>query len=241
MSLKLSCHLKLKQAYFLLISFYLFSNLHAQAPQFTILGGVNMSKLHYKDISIFNDNRIIIFYPHFGIVKDVKIGENLFLESGIMHYTKGYQLRFPGVREVYSYNFLEIPLHIMHKVKVEKVDYFLSCGLYLAYLHTGNLRVINVYNGDILQRINFTASNFDLSSRLDYGFNIVTGFAYKKIQGRVNFGYGLEFMFNENRNKGINMMDPSHMALSVTLGYQVFDKVNQSATKVTPSPSPQTE
>jgi len=235
MILKLSCHLKL--ACFLFTIPFLFSKLNAQSPEYTILGGVNMSKLHYKDISILNDNRIIIFYPHFGIVKDVKIGENLFLESGIMHYTKGFQIRFPGFREIYSYNFLEIPLHIKHQAKVGDVHYFMSSGLYLAYLHTGNKRVVNIFNGDILQRINFTSSNFDLSSRLDYGFNIIAGFAYKKIQGRLNFGYGLEFMFNENRNKGKDMMDPSHMALSVTLGYQVFKNVKPTVKKGKPSPS----
>lgn len=227
-----------------------------------ILGGGHRSDIIEKNnIPNWNDLKQR-FSPrtaaHFGFSADIPMADksNFYFQPGVIYYGKGRNseygqdstvvfVRPPRPDSIVStyylanqqqhFNYLEIPLHFVYKMKLGKnVKFMIGAGPYFSFFYNGYDRTENIVVG-----VSYNEDNKDdlpvgkgagKYTTVDVGASALAGFEFGRVFLTANYTRGLTNFYTPSDYEAT---DYKHQVMGVTLGVYL-GKVGQKPVKSKP-------
>jgi len=123
---------------------------------------------------------------HIGVVSEVPLAGNLFLQPGVLYSTKGSKYSIAGVDMSISPSFLEIPVNGLYKFDLGPAKLLMFAGPYFAFGIGGSYEM-PTESGDISYG---SGEDNDMKS-FDLGLNFGAGAEVNNLQITVQYGLGL--------------------------------------------------
>ncbi|MET3980428.1 hypothetical protein ABIB62_003029 [Mucilaginibacter sp. UYP25] len=221
----------MKKAIFLVSLMAATYTLSAQSVKFGIRGGLNLATVDRGSIPEGNETNNLAAFNG-GLFANIRLG-NWAVEPGLFYSLKGFKANYETTRNVnggstenvsfggtIKYNYLELPVNILYNVKLTPGKVFFGGGPYAGYLMSANAKSTSTVGGvkQPDQTFNYTiGNNVDDLKRMDYGVNILAGFAFNNgFQLSAGYGYGLT-----NIAPGQNDNKIKNRVFNVSVGYSL--------------------
>jgi len=185
-----------------------------QRISFGIRAGLNVSKLsgfkwEDRDSPFYDEwsskNRI---GGHFGVVANVPIAQNFYVQPGLYFTAKGSKLEceFHGSywkdEEKYEATpyYLEIPVLASYRIPLsDDIKIHINAGPYIAYGLGGKLKELDSDDNDDI------FGSDGIANRFDFGLNVGAGVSFKKIYAGLGYEFGLLNLGKEIENYEYSM------------------------------------
>ncbi len=179
---------------------------NANAQMIGIKAGLSLSNAQYEytSTSISTSNLIGV---QVGLIGEVPISNEIFLNSGVLFSQKGTKMSLLGVEVKFPINYLEIPFNLAYKYDMGTAKLFAQAGPYLGVGLSAKMK-----GGGEEETIDF-GSDIDQMKKIDIGVNFGGGLEIKKIQLGINYGLGLTNLSNDPDE----LMKNGVLSLSVAL------------------------
>ncbi|HOW09442.1 MAG TPA: porin family protein [Bacteroidales bacterium] len=167
-----------------------FALINANAQRLGIKAGVSLAKgtYDYTEASLSTEN---LTGFHAGLIGEVPLSDNVFINSGALFSMKGTKLNVMGMSVDFSVNYVEIPLNLAYKYDLGAVKLFGQAGPYAGVGISAKMK-----SGGEEETFEF-GSDSDQIKRIDYGVNFGAGVEIKKLIVGVGYGLGLANMSND--------------------------------------------
>jgi len=162
----------------------------ANAQKIGIKAGLSLANAQYEytESSISTSNLIGV---QVGLIGEMPISNEIYLNSGILFSQKGTKLSILGVEVDFPINYLEIPLNLAYKYDLGSAKIFAQAGPSLGYGLSAKMK-----GGGDEETIDF-GTETDQMKRLDFGVNFAAGLEIKVVQFGINYGLGLTNLSND--------------------------------------------
>jgi len=160
---------------------------------FGIKAGLNLATMSYKDGSLSYDPTAIAGI-NVGLISEIAIQENLFLQPGILFSTKGSQYTISSYTTTITTSNIEVPINLMYKHDLGSLKLLGFAGPYLGLAVGGKTK-----SDGISQDISFSGENRDMNS-FDFGLNIGAGIEVSNFQISAQYGFGLANLANTSNS-----------------------------------------
>ncbi|MDD4993034.1 MAG: porin family protein [Paludibacter sp.] len=151
--------------------------------------GLNLST--YMESQNGSGNQILLTGYNVGLISEITLKNNLFLQPGILFSTKGSNFNIADVSDQYITRNIEIPVNVLYKYNVQSVKLFGFAGPYIGLVVDGKGRTDNT----TYYPIDFSSENRSMNS-LDYGLNFGLGVEVSHFQISAQFGLGLANLYH---------------------------------------------
>lgn len=116
---------------------------------------------------------------HAGIVAQVGITENFFIQPELLYSLQGVAGKLEGEKDNLNLNFIQLPIYAGYKVNAgTNLNVIFGVGPYFAYGISGTEDVFDVFN------------------RFDFGLGAIAGIEYSKVQITVGYDFGVTDFVN---------------------------------------------
>ncbi len=163
---------------------FLFSNVQAQIKVGPKVG-LNLSTAKLSGMGISMNEKTLIGF-NVGILFELPISGNLFLQPAISYSTKGSKYSVLSQEYKVSPSYIDIPVNVVYKFDLGVAKLLLNAGPYAAYGIAGTFD----FGGDPVDIVFGNKETDDLKP-LDFGLNIGAGVEISNIIVSVNYGLGL--------------------------------------------------
>jgi hypothetical protein len=164
--------------------------LSTNAQRLGVKAGLSLAKANYEYTGTSISTSNLVGFQG-GLIGEIPISDDLFLNSGVLFSQKGTKFSLLGVNVKFSINSLEIPLNVAYKYDMGSLKLFGQIGPYLGVgLSTG------MKGGGEVETIDF-GSEIDQMKRVDIGANFGGGIEINKVQLGISYGLGLTNLSND--------------------------------------------
>ncbi len=171
---------------------------------FGITAGASLANTHFKaeGISISADNKVGLTA---GFIADIPFTENFSFQPALNYVQKGYKVEVAdeNYKDKLTLHYVEIPLNILFKPQMQKVQFFVGAGPSIALALSGKEKEED--NGSIetyKYKFGNNPDEHDMK-RLDFGANFITGIETKSgFLVAVNYNLGLSNVAPGNSDDG---------------------------------------
>lgn len=167
-----------------IIFMFAVTNMQAQI-KFGPKVGLNLSTMTFKSSGLSFDPKTLVGF-NVGVISEISLTDNLFLQPGISYSAKGSKYTIFGEEATISPGFIEIPVNVAYKFDLGTAKLFLSAGPYVAYGIGGKIK-----SGGESNDIVFGTKESDDLRALDFGLNVGAGVEIANILLSANYGFGL--------------------------------------------------
>ena len=189
----------------LLICFLSIISLSVNAQRLGIKAGISLAKANYEYTGTSISTSNLVGFQG-GLIGEIPISEDLFLNSGVLFIQKGTKFSLMGLNVKFPINSIEIPLNLAYKYDMGGLKLFGQIGPYLGVGLSAKME-----GGGELETIDF-GSEIDQMKRIDIGANFGGGIEINKVQLGISYGLGLTNLSNDSDESLKNG------ALSISLG-----------------------
>jgi hypothetical protein len=154
-----------------------------------------------------------------GLFADVSLSNNLSFQPALNFVQKGFKVEQDDVKDIVSYNYLELPLNIVYRTQKD-LGFFIGAGPSVAYGLSGKEKYRDSQNSEDT-KVNFGSGENDVKP-LEFGVNALAG--YKLGNGflfSVNYNLGLSNIQNGNSDE-VGTIKNRYFALKI--GYSFNSK-----------------
>lgn len=171
--------------------------------------------------------------PTFGLVAEIRLGENFAFQPELLYTTKGFKINqgininlggFPitaGVTASTKINYIEMPLLAKYKFGNEGLKFNITAGPVLSYAANGQL----VTRANLLVDINPLKTNIDLDAlnyeRLEVSASIGASMAYATNGGEFFADARYVHGFSDLYNAPVVDLNLKNRGIGVTVGYKM--------------------
>lgn len=173
--------------------FSLPSVLYAQKVNVGVTAGASLTNIHISsdDISISPDIRVGLTA---GVIADVPIAELFSFQPALNYVQKGAKVKMSDIdyESKLTLHYVEVPLNILYKPAMQKVQFFVGAGPSFAVALSGKEK--ETENGNTTTYKYKFGNNPDEHDmrRMDFGANFITGIETKTgFLVAVNYNLGL--------------------------------------------------
>lgn len=229
--------IKLRLLTALLILTNVFNLVHAQT-KVAVKAGLNFANIKMEDRNGVKAETQSKQGMQFGLVVDIPIAGNFYLQPGALYSNKGFKQEtggFYGTTTGFdvTVSYLEVPLNILYKIPAGKSNLLLGAGPYAAYGTGGKWKSdtdptigdIRIENRGKVDFKNDGAEgefgNYLYGKPIDYGLNFLAGYEFhKQLSIQFNAQLGLA-----NLEPGYGDLKPQgslkNHAFTLSLGYKI--------------------
>jgi hypothetical protein len=172
--------------------------------RFGVKGGLNLASISLKSEGINPDCKLATGF-NLGLISELNLNKNLFLQPGLLFTTKGS--KYKGYDVSYSTNNIEIPINLLYKFGTGSTKFFGFAGPYIGYAVSGKYKEEGVSSN-----IKFSGDNKEMNA-FDLGLNIGLGVEVRNFQISAQYGLGLSDLAPESSDKTKNKV------LGVSIAY----------------------
>jgi len=182
--------MKIAQKVLLAVTFIFATSFSFTQAQIKIGAKAGLNSSMYNDSQQGYVNQWPLAGYNVGLISEITLKNNLFLQPGILFSTKGSNYNMADDYDQYITSNVEIPVNLLYKYNVQSVKLFGFAGPYIALAVSGKARYYHTY-----YPIDFSSDNRYLNS-LDYGLNFGLGVEVSHFQISAQFGLGLANLYH---------------------------------------------
>ena len=199
---------------FLMALFLMFAMtaVHAQV-KFGPKVGMNLSTMTLKSSGISLDPKMLVGF-HAGVISEIGLTENLFLQPGVLFSSKGSKYELTLLEQTFKFSMapgvIEVPVNVLYSFGTGSVKLNLFAGPYVALGITGKTKI----DGES-QDISYGSSDEDDMKPFDFGFNFGAGVNINGFLISAQYGFGLANLAPDTSGDS----EMKNKVLAISMGY----------------------
>ena len=198
------------QSLLVLFMIFAFTGVQAQV-KFGPKVGMNLSTMTLKSSGISLDPKMLVGF-HAGVISEIGLAENLFLQPGVLFSSKGSKYEITFLEQTFEFSMapgvIEVPVNILYSFGTGSARLNLFAGPYVAYGITGKAKS----EGESLD-ISYGSTDQDDMKPFDFGLNFGAGVNINGLLISAQYGLGLANLAPDT--SGDSEMKNSVIAISV--------------------------
>ena len=199
---------------FLMALFLMFAMtaVHAQV-KFGPKVGMNLSTMTLKSSGISLDPKMLVGF-HAGVISEIGLTENLFLQPGVLFSSKGSKYELTLLEQTFKFSMapgvIEVPVNVLYSFGTGSVKLNLFAGPYVALGITGKTKI----DGES-QDISYGSSDEDDMKPFDFGLNFGAGVNINGFLISAQYGFGLANLAPDTSGDS----EMKNKVLAISMGY----------------------
>lgn len=177
--------------------------------KFGVKGGLNLASMTVKGNGVSLDTKMIAGF-HLGVIMEKEFGEGLYLQPGFFFSTKGTDYHQGGFDYGFNTTYLELPVNLGYKVRLNRSKLLLAGGPYFAYGVGGKIE-----DRGETKDIEWGSDDKSDIKPFEAGLNLSIGLEIQKIQFTLQYGFGL----NNIANAGDTDLTVKNKAFGISAAY----------------------
>ena len=197
----------------IIIGIGVFSQAHAQMPQFGIKAGLNLSNM---SVDGADDSNILPGF-HVGAFTSVPIGTSAFsVQPELLYSTKGMKAEYTESvtgEATYRLNYIDIPVYLVYNLAR---DFNFHAGPYVGFL----LNAHTEFDSEVVDFLEITSEDEDYFNSITVGLSAGLGFSLMKFDLGFNYSFGFIPVADENKALEPLLGDAKNNVIQVYVGYR---------------------
>ena len=199
---------------FLMALFLMFAMtaVHAQV-KFGPKVGMNLSTMTLKSSGISLDPKMLVGF-HAGVISEIGLTENLFLQPGVLFSSKGSKYELTLLEQTFKFSMapgvIEVPVNVLYSFGTGSVKLNLFAGPYVALGITGKTKI-----DEESQDISYGSSDEDDMKPFDFGLNFGAGVNINGFLISAQYGFGLANLAPDTSGDS----EMKNKVLAISMGY----------------------